>query len=70
MRLHSGARLALESNVAVLRVIEAVDDVEHRRLAGAIRPDDRTDLAFLDIEGNVADRLHSAKGQRDVFHGQ
>src|SRR3546814_17243432 len=30
--------------------VDAVDDVEQRRLAGAVRPDDALNLAFLDAE--------------------
>jgi hypothetical protein len=41
---------ALEGDGALLRVVEPVDDVEHRRLARAIRPDDRADLALHDVE--------------------
>ncbi len=63
---HAAARLAAKRDDALLRVIEAVDDVQHRGLAGAVRPDDRPDFALLDIERDVADRLHAAEGQRDV----
>ena len=49
-----GARLALEGDAALLRLIEAVDDVEHRGLAGAVRADDGADLALADVEGDVA----------------
>ena len=37
---------------AVLRVIEAVDDVEHRALAGAVRADDGQDLVLADLEAD------------------
>src|SRR3546814_7091903 len=30
--------------------VDAVDDVEQRRLAGAVRPDDALNLAILDVE--------------------
>ena len=70
MRAHLGASLALEGDAAFLRLIEAVDDVEHRGLAGAVRPDDGADLALADVEGNVAHRLHAAERQRDVLHRQ
>ena len=61
------ARLALEGDAALLRMIEAVDDVQHRRLAGAVRADDGADLALADVEGDVAQRLHAAERQRDVL---
>jgi hypothetical protein len=31
-------------------MIKAVDHVEHRRLAGAVRPDDRADLTLVNVE--------------------
>src|SRR5262249_60072104 len=43
---HLLARLAAEGDAPFLRLIEAVDDVEQRRLAGAVRPDDGADLAL------------------------
>ena len=67
VRAHLGARRALEGDAAVLRRVEAVDDVEHRGLAGAVRPDDRADLALADIERDVGDRLHAAERERDVL---
>ncbi len=67
VRLHLGPRLALEGDAAMLRLVEAVDDVEHGGLAGAIRADDGAHLALLDIERHVADRAHAAERQRNVF---
>ena len=67
---HAPARLALERDAAFLRMVEAVDDVEHRGLAGAVRADDGAHLALLDVEGHVADRAHAAEGERHVLHGQ
>ena len=67
VRPHLGARLALERDAAVLRRVEAVDHVEHRGLAGAVRADDRADLALADVERDVGDRLHAAEGERDVL---
>ena len=49
---HAPARLALPGDGACLRVIEAVDDVEHRGLAGAVRADDREDLVLADVEAD------------------
>ena len=48
-------------------MVEAVDDVEHRGLAGAVRADDGADLALADIERDVGDRLHAAERERDVL---
>ena len=48
------------------RLIDAADQVEDRRLAGAVRADDREHLALLHLE---ADRIHgadAAEADRDV----
>ncbi len=47
-------RLPLKVMRALLRVVEAVDDVEHRGLAGAVRTDDGAHLALPDVERHVA----------------
>ncbi len=70
VRAHLRAGLTLECDAPLLGLIEPVDDIEHRRLAGTVRPDNRANLAFMDIERNVADRFHAAERQRNVFHGQ
>src|SRR5207244_9865435 len=49
------------------RVVEAVDDVEHRGLAGAVGPDDGANLALADVERDAGDRLDAAEGERDVL---
>src|SRR5208337_1918176 len=52
VRLHPRPRPAAIGDLPVLRMIEAVDYVQHRGLAGAVRPDDGADLAFSDVEGH------------------
>jgi hypothetical protein len=49
--------------LADLRMIKPVDDVEHRRLAGAVGPDDRADLTLVNVEADILDRLHAAERQ-------
>src|SRR5258706_16425052 len=44
----------------------AVDDVEHRGLARAVRSDYGADFVRADIEGNALERNHSAEGERDL----
>ena len=66
--LHLRALLALVEHLALLRVVEAADHVQHARLARAVRPDDRPDLALADVEADILDRHHAAKAQRDVLH--
>ena len=67
---HLGAQLALEGDAPLLWLIEAVDDVEHRRLACAVRPDDGADFAFADVKGDVAQRFDAAEPERNVFDRQ
>ena len=66
VRIHIAAPSALEGNRPLLRVVDAVDDVEHRRFAGAVRADDRADLVLPDVEGNALERNHPAEGKRDA----
>src|SRR5207245_3132954 len=65
--LHRSSRPGLEGDAPMLRVIETVDVVEQRGLAGDIWADDGADLAFADVEGNAADRFDPAEGQRHVL---
>src|SRR5437868_8821487 len=51
----------------MLRPVEAVDHIEHRGLAGAVRPDNGADLALADVERHVGDRLHAAERERHVL---
>ncbi len=77
---HPPAGLALPGDGAGLRVVEAVDDVEHRGLAGAVRPDHRQDLVAPDLEADRVERGDAAKGEgnavgrqdrlADLFHPQ
>ena len=64
-RRHVRQPLAAEGDAAFLRHVDAVDDVEHRALAGAVRADDGADLVLEHIEGDVGQRLHAAEAQRD-----
>jgi hypothetical protein len=43
--------LAAQDDLALLRVIDAVDHVQHRALAGAVGADDGADLVLADVEG-------------------
>ena len=70
MRAHRLAHIALERDGPLLGMVEAVDDVQHRRFSGAIGPDDRANLAFSDIETDIAERLHATERQRNVLDRQ
>ena len=50
------------------RLVDAADDVEHRRLAGAVRPDEPADLALVDGERQPVERDDAAEAHRDVAH--
>ena len=50
-------RLALEQDVAVGGLVDARDEVEERRLPGAVRPDGADDLALVDVQVEVVDAL-------------
>src|SRR5262249_17823759 len=62
--LHLGPSAALECDGAVVRVIEAVDDVEHRGFAGAVGADDGANFALSDAERNVPQSFDAAEVQR------
>ena len=47
-------------------LIDAADQVEDRRLAGAVRADDREHLALLDLEADRIDGADAAEADRDV----
>ena len=70
VRAHLGARFALERDPALLRMVEAVDDIEHRGLAGPVRPDDRANFPFADVERHIAHCLHATESERHVLHRQ
>src|SRR5258708_25600717 len=58
---------ALERDAASLRMVDAVDDIEHRGFARAVRADDGEDLVLPDVEGNRLQGDHSAEGERDLI---
>src|SRR5262249_9400218 len=67
---HGRARAALERDAPPVRMVEAVDDVEHRGLAGAVRADNGADFAAGDIEGDFGQRLDASEREGDVFDGE
>jgi hypothetical protein len=64
---HGASLDAAKGDRALLRRVEAVDNVQHRGLAGAVRTDNGADLALADIEGDLGDRLDAAEAQRHVL---
>src|SRR6201999_557247 len=67
-RVHVAEGLAAEGDRALAGLVDAVDAVEHRALAGAVGADDRADLVLADVEGDVAERLDAAELHADVAH--
>src|SRR5207249_11108880 len=61
-------RDAVDEHVALARRQDAGDDAARRRLAGAVRPEERDDLAGLDTERNVIERRGASEGARQVAH--
>ena len=61
VRIHVAPRRAAKRDCAVLGVVDAVDDVEERALAGAVRTDDRAHFVFAHVEAHVAQRFHAAE---------
>ena len=51
-----------------VRPDEAGDEIEERRLAGAVRPDQADDLPPADLERHVAIRVHAAEALRKAVH--
>src|SRR5207247_2921299 len=69
-RPSAGDILALEDDRAGVRPVEPADHVEKGGFAGAIRADDRDQLAALDRERNILDRPHAAEVLRDARYGE
>ena len=64
----ASTRSPVEPHVARGRAIEAADDVEQRALAGAVRADERADLAARHLEAHVVERADAVEGERHVAH--
>ena len=48
-------------------LVDARDEVEQRRLAGAVRADHADDLALVDVQVEVVDHLEAAERHRDAL---
>src|SRR5262249_40606533 len=65
-----GDVLAAQADASPVGTHGAGDQVEERRLAGAVRPHDPDDGASPDLEAHAPDRLHAREGLRDTFEGE
>src|SRR5262249_13807490 len=63
-RLEGADVVSPVENRALGRPVAARDAIDHRGLAGAVGPDDRKQLALLDGEADVGQRLDAAELQR------
>ena len=63
---HSGDVLALKVNLSSGRLEKSGDEVEQRRLAGTIGPDDAEDFPFVDVKVEPIDRIHAAEALLQV----
>ena len=52
--------LAVDQHLAAARSDDPADDVDHRRLAGAVRAEQRENLALADVEVDRLERLGAA----------
>ena len=61
---------APQADPAAVGPEHARDQVEERRLAGAVRPHDADDGAGRDLDAHAANRLHAREGLGDAFEGE
>ncbi|MPN08093.1 hypothetical protein SDC9_155370 [bioreactor metagenome] len=62
--------LSVELNQAVRRVIDAGHTVESRRLARAVRADERDDFALIDLQRKIVDSDNAAELHGYIFKAQ
>ena len=65
--LEMGPVLPLEQDAPARRPVEPADHVQHRGLAGAVRPDDREHLPGMHREADVVERGDPAEAEQDVL---
>ena len=68
VRGQSRDRLAQPPDVSSLGQQEAVEDIEERGLAGAVRADDAEDLARAHVEAHIGQRLEAEERLGDPAH--
>jgi hypothetical protein len=63
-------RLSTERDGAPVLLVETGDDVEKRRLAGAVRPDQPRNRPFPNREGDISERLEAPERLVDISNVQ
>ena len=66
VRPRAGHVLAVDEDPALVGLLHAGGDVEQRRLARAVRPDEADDLPVLQVEADLVDREQAAEADADV----
>ena len=61
-------RLPVDRDLALVRVVEPVEDVHQRRLAGAVLAEQRVHLALAEVEADVVVGDDAGEALRDVAH--
>ena len=54
-------RLAVEDDLAAVRLVDPGEDLHQRALAGAVLPDEPEDFAGMDFEADVLQREHAGE---------
>ncbi len=67
VRTHLPAGLAAESNLALLWMVKAVDDIQHGAFARAIGADNGANFMFKNLETDFSQRFYTAKAQRNII---
>ncbi len=70
IRIERGDILSAVKQLAFGRPVAAGDAVDDRGLAGAVRADDRKQLAGFDAEADIGERAHAAEAERYPAHLQ
>src|SRR5690606_32709377 len=70
VRRQAGEIASVERDAAGARQVDAGEQVQQRRLAGAVRTDDRVHESGIELEGEVLDGVHAAELLRQVFDAQ
>ena len=62
------ARALREQDAALVGVLAPADDVEHGRLAGAVRADEGKAVVFLELERDIGKQRTSAERLRQMLN--
>ena len=61
VRLESCGGLPVDTNISGSWLVETTDNIEHRRLAGAVGSDQPNDLTLIQVEVKIRQGLQAAK---------